>query len=184
MASSPSSPLPPTPYRRPVRGRPALGFLLDVPAVVTVRDGQVATFVEVRGDGRVLGELELSVFGAALIIDRNGILAEKAREAATRALGGRGASDGVPVRLPGASGYRAEGVRAGDALPYVFAFTFAPHDLGVDGGVLAVLRAQAPDWPAGEQMLHSLRLLRRNGTVEEPSDTLDEEYEALLPLAR
>ena len=162
-----------------MRGRPALGYLFDVPAGVVLRDGPVVKCHEARDDGRVVGELEITVFGAALIIDRDGILAEKARETASRALGGRGVGEPVSVRLPGATGYRADG-QGSAALPYVYAFTFAPSDLGVDGGVLVVMRTARPDWPAGEQMLHSLRLLRRNGTVEEPSDTEAEELE--LPM--
>lgn len=169
-------------YRRPVRGRPALGFLLDVPAGIELRDGPVLKCREAREDGRIIGELEISVFAAALIIDRDGILAEKARETATRELAGRGASDAVAVRLPGATGYRADGVHS-TRLPYVYAFTFAPSDLGVDGGVLVVMRAASPDWAAGEQMLSSLRLLRRNGTVEEPADLeADGGFESLLPV--
>ncbi len=153
--------------------------MLEVPVGVDTRDGPVATFCELRDGGKVVGELAISVFPAALIIARDGILAEKARDTARRELGGGPAGDAVAVRLPGATGYRADGVR-GAQLPYVYAFTFAPSDLGVDGGVLVVMRAATPDWPAGERMLGSLRLLRRNGTVEEPGDA--DEAELLLPI--
>jgi hypothetical protein len=156
--------------------------LFDVPAGIELREGPILQCREAREDGRIVGELELSVFAAALIIDRDGILAEKAREAASRELGGRGAHDAVAVRLPGATGYRSDGVHSA-RLPYVYAFTFAPSDLGVDGGVLVIMRAASPDWPAGEQMLSSLRLLRRNGTVEEPAELEDDSaYDTLLPV--
>src|ERR1700760_839327 len=79
----------PTLYRRRSRGRPALGFQLEVPEAIELRDGATVHCREVRGDGRVLGELEMTVFAAALVIDRDGILAETAREALRRELGGR-----------------------------------------------------------------------------------------------
>src|SRR5262245_22226349 len=71
-------------YRREPRGRPAIGFQLDVPREVELRDTTVLRCREVRpgngGEGKPVGELEASVFAAALIIDRDGILSEKASE--------------------------------------------------------------------------------------------------------
>ena len=136
----------------------------------------MVTWREVRPDGRVVGELEASVFAAALIIDRDGILAEQARAVVRREVPGRAGAEAeaVAVRLPGASGYRAEAVRVAP-LPYVFVFAIAPNDLGIDGGVLITVRSARPDWAAADHMLRSLRLLKRNGTVDggaaaEPDD--------------
>lgn len=144
-------------YRRPPRGRPAIGFQLEAPTAIELRDGAVLHCREVRDDGRVIGELEATVFPAALIIDRDGILAEKAEQVA-------GASPAVPVRLAGASGYRAEATQ-GTALPYVYVFAMAPEAEGVDGGVLVTVRSARPEWPAGDHMLRTLRLVTRRGVV-------------------
>ena len=134
---------------------------------------------ERRPDGKPLGELEVSMFKAALIIDRDGILEEKARnvaESCTETI----VAGTVAVSLPGASGYRADVAqkRNSAGLPYVHVFAMAPHDLGVDGGVVVVVRSAAPEWPAAAQMLGSLRLLTRNG---KPQVANDEEHPPLLP---
>lgn len=165
-------------YHRRARGRPALGFQMDVPDAIELRDAATVVCREVRGDGRLIGELELTVFAAALVIDRDGILAEKAREAVRREPGVREVGDAIAVRLPGASGFRAEAV-VGAPLPYVFGFALAPSDLGVDGGLAITVRSARPDWPAADAMLATLRLLRRNGTVDEHDDSEDE---PMLPL--
>jgi len=70
-----------------------------------------------------------------------------------------------PVELPGASGYRAQTVAKQAALPYLHAFAFAP--LGVDGGVLVVVRSTTPTWATGEAILSSLRLLTRKGVAND-----------------
>ena len=137
---------------------------------------------ERREDGQPIGELEVSMFKAALIIDRDGILEEKARavaETCVTTTGGDVAGT-VAVSLPGASGYRAdvETRRNSTELPYVHVFAMAPHDLGIDGGVVVVVRSAKPEWPAAEQMLGSLRLLSRNG--KPPAN--DEEHPPLLPI--
>lgn len=168
----------PTLYRRRSRGRPALGFQMDVPDAIELRDGATVTCREERGEGRVVGELEMTVFAAALVIDRDGILAEKARETLRHELGGRAVGDAIAVRLPGASGFRAEAVLS-TRLPYVYVFALAPSDLGVDGGLLITVRSASPDWPAADEMLGTLRLLRRNGTVDESEQDPDE---PILPL--
>jgi hypothetical protein len=154
-------------YRRPPRGRPSIGFQLEVPREVEVREGSVLLCREVREDGRVRGELEVSVFAAALIIDRDGLLAEKAREGIDRETRGHGDAVAVAVSLPGASGFLAEAAAAvrDTPLPYVSVFAVAPHDLGVDGGVLVTIRTARPEWPAAEHMLHSLRVLTRHGVA-------------------
>lgn len=151
-------------YRRPPRGRPMIGFQLEVPGVVELREGAVLKLREVLQGGRTMGELEISVFAAALIIDRDGILAEKAREVLGREVTVRGGPTAVAVRLPGASGFRADAVQ-NTALPYRSVFAIAPQDLGVDGGVLVTIRCASPDWPAADHMLRSLRILTRNGMV-------------------
>jgi len=129
---------------------------------------------ERHGD-KTIGELEVAVFKAALVIDRDGILEEKARDAADHVANSEQAAarvaPTVPVSMPGASGYRAdvELVRPMGAtrpqFPYVYVFAMAPHDLGVDGGVLVTVRCATADWPAADAILKSLRLLGRRGTT-------------------
>src|SRR4051794_31829034 len=129
----------PTTYRRPPRGRPMLGFQLEVPREIELLDGSTLTCRESLHGGRTRGELEISLFAAALVIDRDGILAEKACEVLAAEAAVRGGPTAVAVALPGASGYRADAV-LNAALPYRYAFAIAPSDLGVDGGVAIVVR--------------------------------------------
>jgi hypothetical protein len=128
--------------------------------------------------GRTLGELEVSVFAAALLIDRDGILAEKACEALGREAMVRGGATAVAVMLPGASGFRADAVQ-NTPLPYRFVFAIAPPDLGIDGGILITIRCASPDWPAADHMLRTLRVLTRNGRVDTNADV---EIGPLLPV--
>ena len=149
-------------YRRVPRGRPMLGFQLETPPAIALRDGAVLTCSEVE-HGRPIGELEVSVFAAALIIDRDGTLAQKACAAIEREVPLPNGATAMPVELAGASGYRAEAVH-GHALPYRYAIAMAPPD-GIDGGVLVTVRAARPEWPAADHMLQSLRLVTRHGVV-------------------
>lgn len=153
---------PPLSYRKPPRGR-TIGFQLEAPAELQLHDGPALVCCEQRA-GRVVGEVEIAVFAAALIIDRDGILAERAREAIEREVTTAGGAVASPAQLPGASGFRADAVVRG-ALPYVYVFALAPTDLGVDGGLLIRVRAAALGWPAGEQLLRSLRIVTRQGVV-------------------
>lgn len=155
-------------YRREPRGRPALGFQLETPREVELRDANVFVCREVRQDGRVVGEIEISVFAAALIIDRDGILEEQACEA-IRHLGAGGAV-AIAVNLPGAGGFRATGMLSGP-LPYLHVFALAAYDLGVDAGILVTIRSAAPDWPPVDHMLRSLRIVTRAGLAAVHDDT-------------
>jgi hypothetical protein len=174
----------PSVYRRLPRGRPLIGFQLDTPREIELRDGQgqgqgqIVECREVRQDGKLVGELEVSVFAAALIIDRDGILEEKACEVILRECGGRGRAVAVAVRLPGASGYRSEAVLT-TPLPYVYAFAVTAYDLGIDGGVLIIVRSASPEWPAGDHMLRTLRILTRNGMAGADDEL---EREPILPV--
>ena len=152
-----------------LRGFPAIGVELAVadPTVTleAIASGDVIVRCVEQRDGKVIGELAISIFRAALVIDRDGILAERAEDAARDALAGR-LQPAVPVALPGASGYRAEVAvpsAGGAALPYLYAFAIAPDDLGVDGGAIAIVRCARPEWPAGNAILATLRVLGRSG---------------------
>jgi hypothetical protein len=112
---------------------------------------------ETREDGKPVGELEVTVFKAALVIDRDGILEAKASDNTNGA-------PAVPISLPGASGYFAE-TRGDPELPYRYVFAVAPHDLAIDGGVLVTVRSARRDWPAADRVLQSLRIITRSGTA-------------------
>ena len=152
-------------------GLPPIGFRVRAPERVTIAPasgiaGAPVVCSEIGPDGNVVGEVEIAVFGAGLIIDRDGVLERIATEAAEDAAATGGQVTGVmPVELEsGVSGYRAE-VELGGAvtLPYLQIFALASRDLAVCGGVLVILRAVLPAWPAGDVVLSSLRVLTRDG---------------------
>src|SRR5262245_49196188 len=120
-----------------------VGFELSTPIDVEVTTSGALRCSERHGD-RTIGQLEVAVFSAALIIDRDGILEEKVRSIADDEHGRVLAT--VPVTLRGASGYRidVERGRGVPALPYVYVFAVAP--LGVNAGVLVTVRSAAPEW--------------------------------------
>jgi len=143
------------------RGLPAIGFEvapgeLDLEPVA--QGDTLLRATETRGDGKPVGEIEVTVFSAALVIDRDGILEAKASDSS-------GGAHAMPVVLPGASGYFAETHAQTASLPYRYVFAIAPHDLAVDGGVLVTVRSARRDWPAAEAMLNSLRIITRHGTA-------------------
>lgn len=176
----------PSTYRRPPRGRPLIGFELEAPCEVELRDGAVLQCREVQHDGQPIGELEIRVFAAALIIDRDGLLAKTACDELERHARPAHGATAVPVQLAGTSGYCAQAVdrtappfggaagrgqapTGGRALPYVYVFAMAPLD-GIDGGVLVTVRAARPEWPAADHMLASLRILTRHGVAAANDD--------------
>jgi hypothetical protein len=151
------------------RGLPPIGVELEAPAAVEVTPiDSGPTLVrcrERRADGKTIGELEIAIFKAALVIDRDGILEAKASTAAND-VADRGVrvSSPMPVSLHGASGYRADAeIRPPPPLPYAYVFAMAPNDLGVDGGVLVTIRCATPEWPAADEIIESLRLSTRRG---------------------
>ena len=142
------------------RGLPFIGFELATEdlEVTPVNDGEtLVRCVETRDDGKPVGEIDVTVFSAALVIDRDGILEAKASD-------NTGGAHALPVTLPGASGYFAE-AKGDAALPYRYVFAIAPHDLAVEGGVLVTVKSARPDWPAADRMLQSLRIITRHGTA-------------------
>jgi hypothetical protein len=162
----------PTIYRRAPQGRPSIGFQLEAVAELELREGPTLHCREVRPDGGLRGEIEISLFPGALVIDRDGILAEKALEAMSRLTTLRRTVVPVPVALPGANGFRAAAVHTA-ALPYIYSFAIAPSDLGVDGGILITIRAATPEWEAADHVLRSLRVLTRTGRIATNCDTAD-----------
>lgn len=157
------------------RGLPSIGFEMTAPGEIEMtplgKGGAILRCRERRADGKTVGELEVEVFSAALIIDRDGILEEKARDVAEDTAHTR-VSATVAVSLPGATGYRADVELRGAVrppLPYLHVFAFAPPD-GIDGGVLVTVRSATPDWAAAEVILGSLRILSRHGVTPANDD--------------
>jgi len=167
------------------RGLASIGLEMTAPGGVEltpVGNGAAVVRCCERREGKTVGELEVSVFSAALIIDRDGILEEKARAVAEGSAQAARIEGTVAVSLPGASGYRADVEPSRkNGLPYIYVFAMAPHDLGVDGGVVVVVRSAQPEWPAAEAILGSLRLLTRHGTAR-PANDESEPHEPLLPV--
>lgn len=168
------------------RGLPAIGVALEAPdgiEVTPIATGEtIVRCCQRDGDGRTIGELDVSVFSAALIIDRDGILEEKARSVAEAAPACE-VTLTVAVALPGSSGYRADAHERGrerSALPYLYVFAMASHDLGVGGGVVIRVRSARPEWPVAEAILRSVRLSNRLGVAAKD----DAEQEPLLPVVR
>jgi hypothetical protein len=148
--------LPPTPARR-------VGFELAAPRDVELSPSGDVVRCRERQAGRTIGELEISVFHAALVIDRDGILEDKVRAAVEAAIAaGANVLEPVPVELPGASGFRADAeYHRGTELPHEHVFAIAPDDLGVDAGVLVTVRSASAEWPAADAILASLKILSR-----------------------
>jgi hypothetical protein len=161
-------------FRQPPTTARRVGFEIDPPTEISVQThGAAIRCQQLHPSGAPIGELELEVFHAALVIDRDGILEEKVAAAIARvAAPGAQVLHPVPVELAGASGFRAdsEPTRAigADAtrapLPYVHVIALAPDDLGVDGGILITIRSASPTWPAAEKLVQSLRILSRRST--------------------
>lgn len=160
------------------RGLPPIGFQLDVPPGVMLEqtdpagpDRAVVLRAREEHDGRLLGDLELGIFSATLIIDRTGVLQELVETTAAVALGGpahtaRLLAAGEASFAAGASGFRMDVVvRAGDqgdarpVCPYVTWMALASEDLVLPGGLFITMRSAAPSWPAASHMLDSLRII-------------------------
>src|SRR5512146_2297259 len=84
------------------RGLASIGLELEKPdaiELVPVDDGATIVRCSEHRDGRTVGELEVEVFKAALVIDRDGILEQKIQDVIDDEDGR--ASVPVPVTLPG-----------------------------------------------------------------------------------
>jgi hypothetical protein len=156
----------PEAHRKPGK-RPA-GFRLSVPdRLVVVPCGVLGPqfhALEYRsGSERVLGEIEIQVLSPALIMDRDGVLQEIARNAIELITGQKDA-DLHPINLPASDGWQAELVvtkdRAGkaSAYPYVSVIALGHPDPMVPFALLIVKRSVQDSWETGNAMLESLEL--------------------------
>ena len=179
------------------RGLPAIGFSIRAPerlalTTTTPIAPDRATLLVCREPDRdgVLGELEIGAFSAALIMDRDGILEQMVAVEADRALvppaSGRRELL-LPVELAaGATGYRADVVLLRDAhgdarprLPYLSFYALGSPAI-TDAGLFVTVRTARPEWPALDELLASLFIVRQGGPwsapapVAEPAPANDE----------
>lgn len=161
------------------RGLPAIGFRVRIPdgvEIVPPANDQLLTAVERAGDGHAVGEVDVEIFPAALIIDRDGLLERAVADAADQLI--ESAHDGrltsfMPVVLDGGvTGFRADLEVRGDACPHVTILALAGADLAVSGGLLITVRSASPDWAAGAAVLESLQILTRSGANDDARPTL------------
>jgi hypothetical protein len=161
------------------RGLPGIGFRLQPPAeaVLCAIDppgpsgaGGAVLRVEERGpDSHLIGWIEIGLFGAALLIDRAGVLRDAARHAAEAALVGparaRLLGEGAVEFAGGASGFRVDLLlqlddegRLRPECPYGSWIALAGSDVVVGGGVSAIVRSAGPSWPHATSALDSLEI--------------------------
>jgi hypothetical protein len=118
---------------------------------------------------RLVGTIELGLFGASLIIDRAGVLHEVARQTAELSLApparARLLGEGEVELGGGTCGYRIDALlqldeegRFRPECPYASWLALAGRDPVVRGGVFAVVRSAGPDWRAAAALLDSLEI--------------------------
>jgi len=178
------------------RRLPGIGFRIRHPETLELtRTPSIApdraTLVTLResAQGQVVGSLELGVFAASLIIDRDATLLQAAKLEAIRAMAEPAAGRIIsvdPVELAsGAVGYRAEVHLTRDlrgpspALPYVWTLALASDDC-IQGGLLLVARTAGAEWPAMTALLGTLRIFARDGAAADTSLPADDDAD-LIP---
>lgn len=147
------------------RGLPPIGLELEAPdeiELTPIASGETLLRCRQHADGKTIGELEISLFAAALLIDREGSLADKACTVAEGTVPGARVPGAVAVSFPEVSGYRAD-VEPTRAHGYIYVFTFAPADHVIQGGALVVVRTSLAEWPAADAIIASLRLVTKRG---------------------
>lgn len=149
------------------RGLPALGLAFSAPAALTwtpCTDGALlGRGIERGADGAVVGELELALIPAALIMDRDGVLAALAQRAADRL---DAALDAIgPCTWPGLAGTVATLVRRDRAaLPYL-TIHVVTGDSVVAGAVELIARHAAHSWPVLDDVVASLRVAAKDAQL-------------------
>ncbi len=150
-----------------------VGFRLDLPGGVEIEPAD-PSIVQLRASerrvstGRPLGELEIRVFAARLIMDRDGVLLEAAQALAEELfasprdgyLGDAGA-----IMLPAGEAWRADMTVTRDAhgrlplYPYKKVIALGHPDAFVHAALLIVMQQAEATWPAGDAMLQSLQFV-------------------------
>lgn len=166
------------------RGLPPIGLRLRIPDSIettpldatALAHGGVLAGIERGNDGRWLGAVEIDVFAAGLMIDRERALERLARDAADAMIEPPATGEVVSChRLEldsGPSGCRVEVALSRDvgAGRYVTVLALAAADLSVSGGVLLVARMLRDSWPALDELLGTLRIFGRGGETNQNVD--------------
>jgi hypothetical protein len=130
--------------------------------------------------GRVIGTLELHLVAVALVIDRIGVLSERARAAAEKELTGsarwRLLVEGEVELGGGTAGHRIDVLMQSDKegrfrphTPYASWMALASRDAVVPASVLAVMHSAAPVWRAASVLLDSLEIVGPSGAGSRPA---------------
>jgi hypothetical protein len=156
-------------WARGSRSAAPVGFFLEVPDGVIVErplagDPRVRA-VERRADGRIAGDLDVTVFWPDLIMDRDGVLREAVSRAAATLLAGRLGHADVPAEIELGCGlsWRADVVMRRDehggkaSLPYQSVLAVGHPDVRIPAALFVTIRSAADDWRAGHELLDSLR---------------------------
>lgn len=165
------------------RGLPPVELRFRAPSGLSVvepqarPDGGGALFhcEEIGPTGRLLGTLELHLVSVAVVIDRAGVLSDLARAAAADELSGSARwqllVEGQVEFGGGSSGHRIDVViqfdkegRLRPDSPYASWLALAGPDPILPVGLLAVIRAAAPEWRAAASLLDSLEIAGPSGS--------------------
>jgi hypothetical protein len=150
-----------------------VGFRLDIPEGVVVQPSD-PKIIQLRATetraatGRPLGELEIRVFAARLIMDRDGVLLDAARALAEELYaaprdGWLGATG--TVELPAGEAWRADVQVTRDErglipiLPYKSVYALGHPNAIVHAALLIVVQHAEATWLAGDEMLQSLEFV-------------------------
>ena len=120
------------------------------------------------GSGKPIGELEIRVFAARMIMDRDGVLNEAAQALAEELFaaprdGYLGATGSLT--LPAGEAFRADMTVTRDAsghmptFPYKSVLALGHPDFMIHAALLIVVQHAEADWPAGDAMLQSLSFI-------------------------
>lgn len=173
-----------------IRFRSAASLHVTDLAVERQEGGAVVFAEEIGPTGRRIGTIEIGLFSASLVIDRVGVLHEKARAGAETSLAhARLLGEGEVELDGGASGYRIDALlqldeegRARPDCPYASWLALAGDDPVARAGVFAVVRSAVPDWPAASALLASLEIVRSG--APRTRDGRDHAGSLGLPLVR
>lgn len=150
-----------------------VGFRTDIPENVILErpPGAEARLRAVeRRAGRVLGEIDVTVYWPSLIVDRDGALCGTATAAANAMIEPpRSGYAHMPVEvlMPAGPAWRVDAVIERDenngkpALPYATVLAIGHPDLRVSAALFVTMRSAAETWTAGLEMLETLRFAGR-----------------------
>lgn len=165
------------------RGLPPIGLSVLAPdgLDVTITNEAAATSLlradEDDANGNRIGEVVIEVFTANMVIDPDGAL-ERAADAALARLLAAPAAGVVRSRArfeldDGTSGLRIEVQMTRDrsgapaALPHVVLLALAPDDAAARGGLIARVSSVKATWAAADTLLETLRVMTRDGGVND-----------------